>query len=864
MNERDIFLAALEQVTAENRSRYLDQTCGNDPMLRQRVEELLRTHERTGEFLQVPLIDRLAERVTASQQAASTSPDGLPADDRRGELGFLTPSDQPGSLGKLGHYEVQEVIGAGGMGTVLRAFDQRLHRVVAIKVMAAPLATSAAARKRFEREARAAAAVCHDQIVTIHAVEEAVLPSPHGRGAEGEGLPYLVMQCVSGMSLQQRIDRDGPLELHEILRIGMQTAAGLAAAHAQGLIHRDIKPANILLENGVERVKITDFGLARAAADASVSQSGIVAGTPQYMAPEQAKGEVVDQRADLFSLGSVLYAMCTGRAPFRATSSLAVLKRVCEEAPSPIREANVDVPDWLIALIDKLQAKDPNDRYQSAAEVAELLGKRLAELQYSAVLPVFAATKAPRSPIPSPQSAIAMRRWAAAAAILLALVLTFGIAEATGVTQVAATVVRLLTPEGTLVVETSDPSVKVTIEGDGGLVITGAGPQEVRLRPGSYQLRADKNGKPVSLDRELVTITRGGKQVVRVRMESAAPAAAAAPMAFGEVRRYAGHRGAVSAVAFSPDGQFALSGNTGMAQPHGPLSTGPEFAVKLWNVASGQCLWSITHEVPVAGVCISGDGRRALTATSAGELSLLEFPSGKEVRRWNPGTGAHAVAVSHDAKYGATGIEHVRLWDLERGQLAHVFPWAAGVPKTPETDHEVVWSIAFSPDASRLAAAGHHYTKRESELAPQSVIHVWDLASRTLMHVLAGHTDHVKSVVFSSDGRRLLSGSFDGTVRLWDAESGALVQTFLQHNGLVEGVALTRDGRRAVSAGWYDKTVRVWDVDTGIQLLAYEHPVELLSVAVSPDGRQVLSGGADGVLRLWKMPLETRQRQKPE
>src|SRR5581483_6609315 len=140
-----------------------------------------------------------------------------------------------------------------------------------------------------------------------------------------------------GMSLQERLDQGGPLELEAILRIGMQTAAGLAAAHAQGLIHRDVKPANILLEGGMERVKITDFGLARAADDASLSQSGVVAGTPHYMAPEQARGEALDHRADLFSLGSVLYAMCTGRPPFRAATSLAVLRRVADEPPRPVQ-----------------------------------------------------------------------------------------------------------------------------------------------------------------------------------------------------------------------------------------------------------------------------------------------------------------------------------------------------------------------------------------------------------------------------------------------------------------------------------------------------------------------------------------------
>src|SRR5205085_10991456 len=154
------------------------------------------------------------------------------------------------------------------------------------------------------------------------------------------------------------IDCDGPLAVEEVLRIGMQAAAGLAAAHAHGLVHRDVKPSNILLENGVERVKLTDFGLARAADDASLTQSGVLAGTPQYMAPEQAQGEGMDHRADLFSLGSVLYAMCAGRPPFRAETTLAVIRRVCDEHPRPLRDINPEVPAWLAALIARLHAKD--------------------------------------------------------------------------------------------------------------------------------------------------------------------------------------------------------------------------------------------------------------------------------------------------------------------------------------------------------------------------------------------------------------------------------------------------------------------------------------------------------------------------
>ena len=281
-------------------------------------------------------------------------------------LVFLAPSERPGSIGRLGPYEVLERIGQGGMGVVLKALDERLNRIVAIKVMAPALAGDAVARRRFLREARAAAAVCHEHVVTIHAVDEAA------------GHPYLVMQPVAGQSLQAKLDRTGPLGVEEILRIGMQVAAGLAAAHAQGLVHRDIKPANVLLENGVERVKITDFGLARAIDDASLSTSGTIAGTPRYMSPEQARGEPVDHRTDLFSLGSVLYAMCTGRPPFRADSAVAVLRKVSDESPRPIREQNPEIPEWLAAIIAKLMAKDRAERYQSASEVAELLGRRLA------------------------------------------------------------------------------------------------------------------------------------------------------------------------------------------------------------------------------------------------------------------------------------------------------------------------------------------------------------------------------------------------------------------------------------------------------------------------------------------------------
>ncbi len=302
------------------------------------------------------------------------------------ELGFLDPSQDPQSLGRLGPYEVLGLVGRGGMGVVMKAFDRSLKRVVAIKALAPALAFDAVVRRRFTKEAQAAAAVCHDHVVNIHAVDES------GR------LPFLVMQYVPGPSLQDKLDRDGPLGIKEILRIGMQVALGLSAAHSQGLIHRDIKPSNILLENGVERVKITDFGLARVIDEASLSDVGTVAGTPSYMSPEQASGDEVDCRSDLFSLGSLLYAMCTGTAPFRADGALVILKKVNEEQPRPIRSRNPEVPDWMVAIIARLMAKRPEDRFQSASEVAELMALHLARLQRPAPPGLVPRAETPRTP----------------------------------------------------------------------------------------------------------------------------------------------------------------------------------------------------------------------------------------------------------------------------------------------------------------------------------------------------------------------------------------------------------------------------------------------------------------------------------
>ncbi|MEZ6052118.1 MAG: serine/threonine-protein kinase [Planctomycetaceae bacterium] len=295
--------------------------------------------------------------------AESTPPPPLAIDE------YLDPPSHPEMLGRVGKYDVEREIGRGGMSIVLRGFDSELNRPVAIKLLAPHLASSGIARQRFIREARAAAAVVHDHVITIHGIE-----------TESK-LPAIVMPLIAGPSLHGHVERHGTVDPIDIARIGIQIAAGLSAAHAQGLVHRDIKPANILLENGLSRVQITDFGLARAAHDANLTQTSVITGTPHFMSPEQAEGDTIDHRSDLFSLGSVLYFMATGQLPFTGTTTMGVLRKVYKATPTRIRELNPLIPQRLESVIDKLMEKSPDDRFETASELRQYLSDYLAHLQ---------------------------------------------------------------------------------------------------------------------------------------------------------------------------------------------------------------------------------------------------------------------------------------------------------------------------------------------------------------------------------------------------------------------------------------------------------------------------------------------------
>jgi len=268
-----------------------------------------------------------------------------------GWLDILTPTDQPGVLGTLAQYEVVEVLATTGMGIVLKAYDPELKRLVALKALSPALATNSTARRRFLREAKAMAKLEHHNIVPIY-------------GIHNDAVPWFAMRYIEGGSLQEALEKNpSQLQTPEFLEsLASQMGAALEAAHGAGMIHRDIKPANILLDSESERMWLTDFGIARTGEDPGLTYGDSVPGTPRYMSPEQAAGRQVDSRTDLFSLGSVMYHVATGKPPFEGSNSTAILHKVSEERPRRVTRLNPDLPAWLAELIDGLLSKEPAER----------------------------------------------------------------------------------------------------------------------------------------------------------------------------------------------------------------------------------------------------------------------------------------------------------------------------------------------------------------------------------------------------------------------------------------------------------------------------------------------------------------------
>jgi len=816
----------------ESCQQRLDQLARHD-----RSADAIGRNLRPSDFDEPTHIERVLKGIREAGDDADLAEPILP-------LGFLRPSDYPGSLGRFGQYELLQLVGRGGMGAVFRAFDPSLQRIVAIKLLAPHLAHNPLARRRFIREAQAAAAVSHDHVVTIHAIDES---------AEQ---PAIVMQYITGRSLQQKLDAEGSLELKEILRIGLQTASGLAAAHAQGLVHRDIKPANILLENGVQRVKLTDFGLARAVDDSGLTASGVIAGTPQYMAPEQAHGGTITSVADLFSLGSVLYAMCTGLSPFRASTTMGVLKNVCESTPRPIRELNPEIPDGVCRLIDRLLAKDPADRFQSAKEVADELERWLAHVQQPLTVPQPGLLSAPQ-PMRTDASRLANVATSETAAI------TSDDSDSEDSDDDESPVKLGRTPDERQLLQRAVGYVELP-----GLGLTGVGAFSLvalwsQVEWSTFRLFGDASSA------EGLSFTSSPRELFRAGGPLLQSAAFLVIIYTGNSlpRLQSRTWGVVGAV---------VANMTAVLTVPGPLGA----------IVGGWTLLTLMRDDVIRAFHLTAELREekqqrrtaaaddaATPALAGGPPSTLQNVDGLSSANEStvtrlPDASDHSrvqrpMLQRHRRLIGTLTLVIVALIVVRFAGFRVAWPSALRFPfATPNTlnggsagpplivrsrpDTQIpiarndVRCLAVSPGGAFMAAAGGSET--------DGFLKIWD--AQTLKELsLQSATSEIRCMAFGDHGRTLATGDALGRISVYELPSGTRKWEFTAHHGPVTALAFT-DPYFGLISGSDDGTVRLWKDRLKERVDLPEASGGVTDIAVSRDGSRIAVAGRNGQVQI--------------
>ena len=834
-----IFVEALDFAIDAERAAYLDRACPRASGVRTRVESLLAAIGQAGRFLETPALVREAGRepragadhaTLAGGSDSVDAPVGVEATaDHHGPLPItegpgtrIGPSDlsAPSTPTRLGDFELVRRLGEGAMGVVFEARQVSLNRPVAVKMIRAGLFAGEADLRRFRIEAEAVAHLDHPRIVPIYGV------------GEHQDCHYFSMKLIRGGSLAHRLPTYAA-DPRAAARLVAEIARAIQHAHERGILHRDLKPSNILLDDE-GRPLLTDFGLAkRSGEDSGLTQSGVIVGTPSYMAPEQASGqEAVTALTDVYGLGAVLYALLTGRPPFVADTILGTIEQVRGRPPAPPSGINPRVGRDLETICLRCLEKDRWRRYASADALADDLGRWL-DGEPIAARPVGAAARvwmwSRRNPIVT---------GLLAALLLLSLGATWQWWRAEGL---------LLQARRDASSEAIDHALSICAQGDVGRGMLRLAEVLETAPLGAADSKRAVRANLMAWSRHQTQLTNLLQHSDRVHFVAFSPDGRTAVTASsdGTARLWDAltgeprgaplrHEGGVMQAAFSPDSRHVITASL-------------DRTARLWEVDGGRPKGApLRHRGPVRSVAFSPDGRTVLTGSNDGTAQIWEVasqrPLGEPLRHkgW-----VQQVVFRPDGNVAITagqGDKTVRLWDLRTGQVI-------GEPMSysERRENRAPRLFACSADGELILTTGS-WRSGQKECAQ-----VWDATNGQPLGLPLCHDDDIRAVGLSRDGNVAMTGSDDRTARLWDARTGTSLCGELRHQGQVLAVALDAAGTLALT-GSEDRTARLWKVPSGEPLGdPLHHPGQVLAVAFRPDGRAVLTGCDDGVARLWTL-----------